>query len=52
MLSKDLKTKTTISNSVKTEIVDNLKIYYNDTGIPLSKLLEKAISLFLESTKK
>lgn len=52
MANKDLKTRTAISNSVKTEIWDNLKIYSNDTGIPLSKLLDKAISLFLESNKK
>ena len=52
MANKDLKTRTPIRNSIKTEIWDNLKIYSNDTWIQLSKLLDKAISLLLESVKK
>ena len=54
MANKDLKIRTPISNSVKTESLDSLKYYSNanDTRIPLSKLLDKAITLFLKSTEK
>ena len=52
MANKDLKTRTPISNAVNTELLNQLKDYSKETGIPISKLLDKAISLFLESTKK
>lgn len=52
MGNKDLKTRTPISNAVNTELLNQLKDYSKETGIPISKLLDKAISLLLESTKK
>ncbi len=52
MSNKDLKTRTPISNSVKNEIWNELKAYSKETGIPISKLLDKSISLFLKSTEK
>lgn len=52
MANKDLKTRTPISNAVNTELLNQLKDYSKETGIPISKLLDKAISLLLESTKK
>ncbi|APF21432.1 ribbon-helix-helix domain-containing protein [Clostridium butyricum] len=52
MSNKDLKTRTPISNSVEKEIWKEFKEYSEKTGIPLSKLLDKSISLFLKSTKK
>lgn len=52
MANKDLKTRTPISNSVKNEIWDRLKAYSKKTGIPISKLLDKSISLFLKSAEK
>mgnify|MGYP003545568960 CR=1 FL=1 len=41
-----------ISNAVDKELWRQIKDYSNKTGIPVSKLLDKSISLFLESTKK
>lgn len=52
MANKDLKTRTPISNAVNTELLNQLKDYSKESGIPISKLLDKAISLLLESTKK
>jgi hypothetical protein len=52
MGNKALKTRTPISNSVKTELWDKFKDYSDKTGVPLSKLLDKAIELFLKSATK
>lgn len=41
-----------ISNAVDKELWRQIKDYSNKTGITVSKLLDKSISLFLESTKK
>lgn len=51
MANKDLKTRTPISNAINTELLNQLKDYSKETGIPISKLLDKAISLFLGSTE-
>ena len=50
MANKDLKTRTPISNAVNTELLNQLKDYSKETGIPISKLLDKAIELLLKST--
>jgi len=52
MSNKDLKTRTPISNAIDTQILKRLKDYSIDTSIPISKLLDKAIDLFLKSTEK
>lgn len=52
MANKDLKTRTPISNAVDTKLLQELKIYSKETGIPISKLLDKSIELFLKSIKK
>jgi hypothetical protein len=44
--NRGLKTRTAISNSVKTELYNWLKEYSENTGIPVSKLLDKSIELF------
>ena len=49
MANKDLKTRTPISNAVNTELLNQLKDYSKETGIPISKLLDKAIELLLKS---
>lgn len=41
-----------ISNAIDKELWQQLKKYSDDTGVPISKLLDKSISLFLKSTKK
>ena len=50
MANKDLKTRTPISNAVNTELLNQLKDYSKETGIPISKLLDKAIELLLKPT--
>jgi len=52
MNERGLKTRTPFSNAVDTKLLDSLKKYSNDTSIPISKLLDKAIELFLKSTEK
>lgn len=52
MNNRGLKNRVAISNAVDKELWQQLKKYSDDTGIPISKLLDKSISLFLKSTKK
>ncbi|AGK96806.1 ribbon-helix-helix domain-containing protein [Clostridium pasteurianum] len=52
MSNKDLKNRTPISNAINTKLWNELKEYSKQTGIPISKLLDRAIELYLESTKK
>lgn len=51
MKDRGLKTRTPFSNSLKTELLEELKKYSEETGIPLSKLLDKAVTMYLESIK-
>lgn len=46
-----LKNRTRISNAVDTGLWKRLQQYSKETMIPISKLLDKAISNLLESTK-
>jgi len=52
LANKDLKTRTPIGNSVKTEIWIEVKEYSEETGISISKILDKALKAYLESVKK
>ncbi|WP_342532642.1 ribbon-helix-helix domain-containing protein [Lysinibacillus sp. FSL K6-0057] len=52
MARSDLKTRTPIGSAVKTELLEELRAYSKETDIPISKLLDKAITMLLESTKK
>jgi hypothetical protein len=52
MANKELRTRTPISNAVETSLWERLKDYSDETGIPLSKLLDKSIAIFLDSVKK
>lgn len=47
-----LKNRTRISNAIDTELYRELKAYSDKTDIPISKLLDRAIKLLLESTEK
>jgi post-segregation antitoxin (ccd killing protein) len=49
--NRGLKTRTTISNAVDTELLNQLKDLSKQTQIPMSKLLDNAIKLLLESYK-
>ena len=51
MANKDLKNRTPFSNAIDTELLNQLKSYSKESGIPLSKLLDKSIELFLKATK-
>lgn len=51
MINRGLKNRTAISNAVDTELWEKLKAYSAETGIPISKLLDKAIVLFLKSVE-
>lgn len=50
--NRGLTTRTTISNAVETKLWEQLKQYSEETSIPISKLLDKSIKLFLEIVKK
>lgn len=52
LANKDLKTRTPMSNAIDTDILNDLKNYSKKTGIPISKLLDKAIEQYLKSTIK
>lgn len=52
MGNKQLKNRTPVGSAVDTELWKRLKDYSDKTDIPISKLLDKAITLFLESTSK
>lgn len=51
MANKDLKNRTPFSNAIDSELLKQLKEYSKKSGIPMSKLLDKAIELLLKSTK-
>ena len=45
--NRGLKNRTAISTAIDNELYKKLKEYSEKTSIPISKLLDKAISLFL-----
>lgn len=49
MANKNLTTRTPMSNAIDTILLNEFKAYSKKTGIPISKLLDKAIELFLKS---
>lgn len=49
--NRGLKNRTAISTAIDKELYKQLKQYSDDTGIPISKLFDKAISMYLESIK-
>ena len=52
MTNKELKNRTQIGSAIDKKLYEELKQYSKDTGVPMSKLLDRAISLLLESAKK
>lgn len=50
--NRGLKNRTAISTAVDNELYKRLKNYSDETSIPISKLLDKAILMFLESVNK
>ena len=47
----DLKTRTPIGSAMDNKIFIQMKEYSKETGIPISKLLDKAMTMYLKSTK-
>lgn len=52
MANKELKTRVPISNAVNKTLWEKLKEYSQESGIPISKLLDKSITLLLKSVDK
>lgn len=50
--NRGLKNRTAISTAIDKELYKQLKEYSEETGIHLSKLFDKAISMYLESVRK
>lgn len=47
--NRGLKNRVAISNAIDRELYAKLKAYSDETGIPFSRLLDKAIAMFLKS---
>ena len=50
--NRGLTNRTAISNAVETKLYEQLKQYSAETSIPVSKLLDKSIDLFLKTVNK
>lgn len=50
--NRGLKNRTAISTAIDKNLYQQLKDYSDETSIPISKLLDKAIKLFLDSIKQ
>lgn len=46
-----LKNRTPVGSAMDNKIFNEMKEYSEKTGIPVSKLLDKAMSMYLETTK-
>lgn len=51
-MNRGLKNRTPISNAVQTELYERLKQLSNETMIPMSRLLDRAIELVLKEYQK
>ncbi len=47
--NRGLKNRIAMSNAIDKELYLKLKSYSEESGIPISKLLDKAISMYLNS---
>ena len=50
--NRGLKNRTAISTAIDKELYAKLKAYSEKTSIPISRLLDKAIAIFLDSLEK
>ncbi len=50
--NRGLKNRTAISTAIDNKLWADLKKYSDETSIPISKLLDKAIDMFLNSLNK
>ncbi len=51
-VNRGLKNRTAISTAIEKDLYQRLKCYSDKTKIPLSKLFDMAIAMFLESVEK
>lgn len=49
--NRGLKNRTAISTAIDKELYRKLKEYSEKTSIPISKLIDKAVALFLETVE-
>lgn len=52
MAKTKLKNRTYFSNAIDTDLLNKLKEYSLETGIPMSKLFDKSIELYLKHIEK
>lgn len=52
MANAQLKNRVVIGSAIDKELVERLREYSKESGIPMSKLLDKAISLLLDTVNK
>jgi len=50
--NRGLKNRTAMSSAIDTGLWHRLKTHSEETSVPISKLLDKAIKMFLESISK
>lgn len=51
-INRGLTNRVAISNAIDKELYTKLKAYSEETGIPMSKLLDKAVKMLLESVER
>lgn len=49
MSNRGLKNRTAISTAIDKELYEKLKKYSEETSIPISKLFDKAVEMYLNS---
>ena len=49
--NRGLKNRTAISTAIDKELYAKLKEYSGETSIPISKLIDKAIAMYLETVE-
>lgn len=50
--NRGLKNRTAISTAIDKELYQKLKEYSQKTSIPISKLIDKSVSMFLKSVEQ
>lgn len=51
MANPQLKTREPVGSAVDKQLLSDLRAYSKETGIPISKLLDKSIKMFLDTIK-
>ena len=51
-INRGLTNRVAISNAIDKELYTKLKAYSEETGVPMSKLLDKAVKMLLESVER